>query len=131
MAAICKEIEIKRSKAFVWNAIRDVGQIHKRLVPGFVTECRLEGDSRYLTFGNGMSMREMIISIDDEICRHSWSAHGEPLTHYNASAQVFEITENTSRVVWIADLMPHDVAGPISEMIQVGLETMKRTLESA
>jgi hypothetical protein len=42
MATICKEIEIGRSKAFVWDVIRDVGQIHKRLVPGFVLNCVLE-----------------------------------------------------------------------------------------
>jgi hypothetical protein len=43
MATIHKEIEIKRGKAFVWDAIRDVGASHKRLVPGFVTDCKLEG----------------------------------------------------------------------------------------
>jgi hypothetical protein len=43
MATSHKEIEIKRSKEFVWDAIRDVGAIHKRLVPGFVTDCMLEG----------------------------------------------------------------------------------------
>jgi hypothetical protein len=33
MASIRKEMEIDRSKEFVWDAIRDVGAIHKRLVP--------------------------------------------------------------------------------------------------
>jgi predicted kinase len=31
MAAIHKEIEIQRGEEFVWDAIRDVGSIHKRL----------------------------------------------------------------------------------------------------
>ena len=131
MAAIHKEIEIQRSKEFVWDAIRDVGSIHKRLVPGFVVDCVLEGDWRTVTFANGMVVRELIVDVDDKTCRHSWAARGEPLTHYNASVQVFSEGDDKCRVVWIADLMPNEVAGPIGEMIQQALETMKRTLEAA
>ena len=57
MATIHKEIEIERNKEFVWDAIRDVGAIHKRLVPGFVVDCKLEGDTRIVTFANGMVAR--------------------------------------------------------------------------
>jgi len=130
MASIRKEIEINRSKKFVWDAIRDVGAIHKRLVPGFVTDCKLEGDSRIVHFANGMVVRELIIDVDDKACRHSWSARGEPLTHHNASIQVFSDGDRKCRVVWIADLMPNEVSGAIGEMIQLGLNTMKQTLES-
>jgi hypothetical protein len=130
VATIHKEIEIERSKEFVWGAIRDVGAIHKRLVPGFVIDCKLEGDWRFVTFGNGMMVRELIVSVDDKTCRHSWSARGEPLTHHNASVQVFSEGEEKCRVVWIADLMPNVVAGAIAEMIQQALNAMKGTLES-
>ena len=130
MAFIHKEMEIDRSKDFVWDAIRDVGAIHKRLVPGFVVDCKLEGDSRIVTFANGMVARELIVDVDDKTCRHSWSARGEPLTHHNASIQVFSRGDDKCRVVWIADLMPNEVAETVGEMIQRGLDTMKRTLES-
>ena len=131
MASIRKEMEIDRSKEFVWDAIRDVGAIHKRLVPGFVVDCKLEGDSRIVTFANGMVARELIIDVDDKTCRHSWSARGEPLTHHNASIQVFSRGDDKCRVVWIADLMPNEAAETVGEMIQRGLDTMKRTLESS
>jgi hypothetical protein len=130
MASIRKEMEIDRSKEFVWDAIRDVGAIHKRLVPGFVVDCKLEGDSRIVTFANGMVARELIVDVDDKTCRHSWSARGEPLTHHNASIQVFSRGDDKCRVVWIADLMPNEAAETVGEMIQRGLDTMKRTLES-
>ncbi len=123
-------MEIDRSKDFVWDAIRDVGAIHKRLVPGFVVDCKLEGDSRIVTFANGMVARELIVDVDDKTCRHSWSARGEPLTHHNASIQVFSRGDDKCRVVWIADLMPNEAAETVGEMIQRGLDTMKRTLES-
>ena len=130
MAAIHKEIQIERSKEFVWDAIRDVGAIHRRLVPGFVVDCTLEGDSRIVTFANGMVVRELIVAVDDQTCRHSWSARGEPITHHNASIQVFSDGREKCRVVWIADLLPNEAAEAVGEMIQHGLTTMKQALES-
>ncbi len=130
MASIHKEILIRRNRDVVWDAIRDVGSIHKRLVPGFVTDCRLEGDSRYLTFGNGMTIREIIVDVNNQTFRHSWSARGEPFTHHNASLQVFAEGDDHCRLVWIADIMPNEITGAITEMIQQGLTTMKGTLEA-
>ncbi len=129
MATIQKEIAIERSKEFVWDAIRDVVSIHKRLVPGFVLDCKLEGDWRTVTFANGMVVRELIVAVDDKTCRHAWSARGAPLTHHNAAVQVFADGDDKCRVIWIADLMPNEVAETIAEMIQQGLSRMKQTLE--
>ena len=131
MATIYKEIEIQQNMKYVWHAVRDVGSIHKRLVPGFVTECRLEGNSRFLTFGNGMKAQEIIVSVDDETHRHVWSARSEQLQHHNASLQVFADGEKKCRVVWIADFLPDEFAGMMDPLIQQGLNTMKRTLEQA
>ena len=131
MATIQKDIEIARNRPFVWDAIRDVGAIHKRLVPGFVVDCRLEGDSRIIKFGNGMEIREVIVTVDDNSCRHAWSARGEPFTHHNASIQVFETDASKCRVVWIADLLPDEISDTVEKMILQGLEVMKRTLEGS
>ena len=131
MATVRKETEIARNQAFVWDAVRDVGAIHKRLVPGFVTDCKLEGDSRIVTFGNGMVVREIIVSVDDEICRHAWSARGQPFTHHNASLQVFPEGNEKCRVVWIADMMPNEIANTVGEMVAQALAVMKQTLERA
>jgi carbon monoxide dehydrogenase subunit G len=130
MAAIHKQIDINRESEFVWQAIRDVGAIHRRLVPGFVVDCRLDDDSRIVTFANGMVVRELIVDVDDSTRRHSWSARSEPFTHHNASVQVFPDGDDACRVVWIADLMPDEIAADVGDMIEQGLETMKRTLES-
>ena len=129
MGTIIQEIEIARSQDLVWAAIRDVGEIHKRLVPGFVTDCKLDGDWRAVTFANGVIARELIVSVDDERKRHAWSARSEQLTHHNASVQVFSNGEDKCRVVWIADLMPNEAVQPIREMITQALTVMKQTLE--
>jgi hypothetical protein len=129
MATVQKEIEIARDRSVVWDAIRDVGAIHRRLVPGFVVDCKLEGDSRIITFANGMKIREVIVTVDDKMYRHAWSARGEPFTHHNASVQVFAEGGAKCRVVWIADLLPNEVAPTVEKMMLQGLDAMKRTLE--
>src|SRR4030095_4093388 len=131
MATIQKEIKIDRDRSFVWDAIRDVGAIHRRLVPGFVVDCKLEGNSRVITFANGMVVREVIVTVDDETYRHAWSARGEPFTHHNVSIQVFTQGAVKCRVVWIADLLPNEVADTAEKMMLQGLSVMKRTLEGS
>jgi hypothetical protein len=63
----------RRSPPWVWERIRDVGALHRRLVPGFVLDTRLEG-ARWVTFANGMVVKEPIVTIDDEHRRLVWSA---------------------------------------------------------
>jgi carbon monoxide dehydrogenase subunit G len=131
MASIRKEVLIEVAPEQVWSALRDVGALHTRLVTGFVTDCRLEGDARVVTFANGMVVRELIVDIDDAGRRVVWSAVGGRLSHHNASAQVLADERGASRVVWIADLLPNELAPAIATMIEQGLVAMKRTLEGA
>ena len=130
MASIRKEVSIDVPPADAWSAMRDVGALHTRLVAGFVTDCRLEGDARIVTFANGVVARELIVDVDDAQRRVAWAAVGGRLTHHNACAQVFADGEAT-RIVWIADLLPHALAPAIAAMIEQGLAAMKKTLEGA
>ena len=130
MASIHKHITINRPAESVWDAMRDVGALHTRLVVGFVTDCTLQGNVREVTFANGMKVTEEIIDVDEERRRVAWSATGGTLRHYNASAQVIPAGESCE-VRWIADLLPNEAAPGISAMIEQGLAAMKRTLESA
>lgn len=56
---------------------------------------------------------------------------GERLTHHNASFQVFDEGEGRCRVLWVADLLPDDLAGAIETMMTQGIGTMERTLSRA
>src|SRR5215472_8023317 len=111
MASIRKEIVTSASPAAVWSAIRDIGSLHTRLVPGFVVDTRLEPGVRIVTFANGMTVREVIVTIDDEAMRLVWSTRSERLTHHNGAVQVFPGPGSDSRVVWSADLLPNEMAG--------------------
>ena len=129
MASIRREIRIESRPEKVWDAVRDIGNIHKRLVPGFVADCRMDGDgARIVTFGNGLVVREIIVDLDDSARRLCWTAKSERMTHHNASMQIFADGDRT-RAVWIADLLPNELAGPIGAMIEQGASTMKQALE--
>jgi carbon monoxide dehydrogenase subunit G len=129
MASIHREIRLAARAEDVWDAVRDVGNIHQRLCPGFVTDCRMEGDAaRIVTFGNGMTVKELIVDLDDKARRLSWSAVGGRLSHHNASMQIFTDGEGC-RAVWIADLLPNELADAIAGMIDQGLAAMKKTLD--
>ncbi|MUV14154.1 SRPBCC family protein [Noviluteimonas gilva] len=129
MASIRREVLVEARPQHAWAAARDVGNIHTRLVPGFVTDCRLEGDVRIVTFGNGLVVREPILDINDDDRRVAWAAEGGQFKHYNASVQVFDEGAERTRIVWIADLLPNELAPTVGDMIEQGLAVMKQTLE--
>jgi carbon monoxide dehydrogenase subunit G len=129
MASIRKEISIDARPEDVWAALRDVGALHTRLVPGFVVDTRLEEGARVVTFGNGTVARELIVDLDDAARRLVWSVVGGRVTHHNASAQVFSDGEGRSRFVWTADLLPHDLSRDIDALMEQGSAVIKKTLE--
>ena len=129
MASIRKEVQVNARPETIWDAVRDVGAVHERLAPGFVVDTRMEEGARVVTFGNGQVARELIVDIDDEARRLAWAVVGTRLTHHNASMQIFPEGEARSRVVWIADLLPNELAGYIRTMIEQSMRVMKQTLE--
>ncbi|HTW43844.1 MAG TPA: SRPBCC family protein [Solirubrobacteraceae bacterium] len=131
MASIRKEIAIDASAESVWDALRDWGALHVRLVPGFATDARLDGEDRIVTFSGGNVLRERLVDRDDEARRLVWSIVDPPYTHHNASAQVFADGTDRSLFVWIADFLPHELADRAAPLMEHALSVIKRTLESA
>ena len=131
MASIRKEILIDAPAEHVWDAVRDVGAVHKRLGPGFLVDTVMDGDARVVTFANGLVARERIVDIDDDARRIVWAVVGSPrLTHHNASMQVFADGDRRSRLVWIADLLPNETARDIRALIDQAAAVIKPTLET-
>jgi len=131
MASIQKERMIEAAPEAVWDALRDWGAIHERLVPGFLVDAKLEGEDRIVTFFNGVVARERLVDLNDDERRLSWSIVDGPYAHHNGVAQVLAGEDGTSRFVWTADLLPDELGPPTAEMMERGIETAKRTLEAA
>ncbi len=129
MASIRKEIRTRAPLDAVWDAIRDYGALHTRLVPGFVSATRLEPGARVVTFANGSVVREPIVAIDEESKRLVWAAEGARTSHYNGAVQAFADGESGTRVVWIADFLPDEAAQGIRAAMEAGAAAMKAALD--
>jgi carbon monoxide dehydrogenase subunit G len=128
VATIRKEVEIRSSPQRVWEALRDVGAL-QRLAAGFVVDATMEGNARVVTFGNGMVVREDIVSVDDAARRVVWAIVGQQFHHYNGAAQVFD-DDGGARFVWTTDLLPDGLAGNVEAMMDAGIGAIKKTIES-
>jgi carbon monoxide dehydrogenase subunit G len=131
MASIHQEVLIAAHPDIVWDAVRDVGAVHTRVAPGFLTGCRMEDAplARVVSFANGLEARELIVDVDDAARRLVWAVVGGRMSHHNASMQIFTEGAEHTRVVWIADLLPNELAPAIAGMIEQGLAAMKKTFE--
>ena len=129
MGSIHHEISLDLDAASAWAALRRVDLAH-RLFAGVFVDSHFENGVRTVTFADGQVVRERIIDIDDERRRIAYSAFdGTPMSHHNASMQVFAEGEKRTRAVWTADLLPDEMAKPIAAMIDQGCAAMKKALE--
>ena len=128
MASIHKDIIIDAAPADVWDAERDCGAVHTRLVPGFVLDARLDGDARIVTFSNGTVARELLVDCDDARRRLVYAVISERVKHYNASAQVFADGDTRSRMIWTVDVLPNEIAGYIEAQMAQGALAMQKAL---
>lgn len=135
MASIHQEILIDATPEAVWDAARDVGALHTRLVPGFVVDTQLVAGSdpviRMVTFAGGMVAKEVIIDSDDARRRLVWTIESERVAHHNGVLQIFDADDGGSRVVWTADVLPHALSESFGPMMGQGLQAMKRHLEAS
>ena len=128
MASIRKQVHIDAPVAKVWDALRDVGALHTRLVPGFVTETKMDGNARVVTFGNGQVAREEIVSVDDSLRRVAWAILDPPFEHYSGVAWV-EPEVGGARFTWTVDLLPDAMAERGEGMMSASVQVIKKTLE--
>ncbi|MBR0777309.1 SRPBCC family protein [Bradyrhizobium diazoefficiens] len=110
MASIYNDVPLSAPARDVWDAVRDFGALHQRLVPGFVTACTLDGDARIVTFANGSVAREVLVDCDDARQRLVYAISNERLKHYSASVQVIADGERQCHLVWTIDMLPNQLA---------------------
>lgn len=128
MATIHERIEIDADPDAVWAAVRDVGAVHTRLARGFVTDTVLTNGTRIVTFANGWSVKERIVSLDEANRRLAYSADGGLATHHHASFQVLPGADGRTQLVWITDVLPDEARGPLAEMVRRGTQAIVKTL---
>jgi carbon monoxide dehydrogenase subunit G len=127
MASLHKDIPIDADPDRVWAAVRDFGAVH-RLAPGFVVDTKLEDGARIVTFANGNVAREVLVDCDEARRRLVYAIASERVTHYNASVQVLHDGEARSRLIWIVDVLPNEIASYIGGQMDLGAQAMQQAL---
>ncbi|HJZ69818.1 MAG TPA: SRPBCC family protein [Blastocatellia bacterium] len=128
-ASIRKEIHLNASPSAVWDAVRDFGNVDKRLVPGFVVDVKVDGDAREVTFANGNKVRELLVSSDDDSRRLVYAITGGRMTCYSASLEVLPGGSTGTLLVWTVDFLPNEFAGYIKDQMDLAAAVIKRTLD--
>jgi hypothetical protein len=131
MASIHKEISLDARAQDVWDAVADFGAVHTRLVPGFVLDVKLDGEARIVTFANGAVARELLVDCDGARRRLVYAVISERVKQHSASVQVFAEGEARSRLVWIVDVLPHEIAPYIDAQMDQAALAMKQALGRA
>jgi hypothetical protein len=129
MASIHKDISINAPAHEVWDAVRDFGAVHTRLARGFVLDSKLDGEARIVTFSNGTVARELLVDCDDARRRLVYAVICERLKQHSASVQIVADGDVHCRMIWIVDLLPHEIAPYISSQMDLGAAAMQKALE--
>jgi hypothetical protein len=108
--------------------VRDFGAIHKRLVPKFVLDAKLDGDARIVTFANGTVARELLVDCDDARRRLVYAVISERVKQHSASVQVVADGEVRSRLIWIVDVLPNEIAPYIDGQMDLAALAMQKAL---
>jgi hypothetical protein len=127
MATIIREIQVAAAAESAWDAVRDIGAVHRRLVPGLVVDVTLEPGMRHVTFANGLVLDELIVSVDQSIRRIAYAAL-KRAKHHQASMQIFPDGRDRCRLVWITDVLPDDISTRFATVMDEALPIMQRTL---
>ena len=137
MTSIELTIPIDASPGTAWEAVRDFGAVHERLVPGFLTACHPDGEDRVVTFFNGAVARERLVTLDDDRRRLVYSVIDSAigLTLHQASVEVVAATDDDGRagtaIRWVADFLPPELEPTIRSMMETAADTMRRAFASA
>jgi carbon monoxide dehydrogenase subunit G len=128
MASIHKDIPIDAHPDEVWAAVRDFGAVHKRLVPGFVLDAHLDGDARIVTFANGTVARELLVACDDGRRRLVYAVVSERVKQHSASVEVLADGGARTRLIWIVDVLPDEIAAYIQAQMDQAALAMQAAL---
>ena len=131
MASIHKDIPIDASASDAWDAVRDFGALHTRLVPGFVRDTKRDGEARIVSFANGTVARELLVDCDDARRRLVYAAISERVKQHSASVHVIAEGDARCRIVWIVDVLPHEIAPYIDGQMDLAAQAMQKALARA
>ena len=126
MAERTAEIDVDGTPEDGWVLVGDFGGI-AGWMPG-MESCRLEGENRILDT-MGMTITEKLIARDDATRAITYAiVDGVPIESHEATITVTP-TGSGSRVTWVVDAAPDEMADLMQGVYQGSLEALKAHVE--
>jgi Polyketide cyclase / dehydrase and lipid transport len=127
-ASVRKEIRIHRSAADVWARIEDPAVIQEWF-PGIVAST-VDGTTRVITLGSGISMPEEIITRDPILRRFQYRITVGVFRNHLGTIDVIDLHDETCLVVYSTDADPRTMALVIGAATAEALVELRDQMES-
>lgn len=122
-------ISIRRSAADVWQLVGDPARL-KEWFPG-ITSCTVEGASRVIVLGSGLSLPEEILLNDAIQRRFQYRITAPIFKHHRGTIDVIETGGQTCMVVYSTEADPRTMALTIAAGTASALNELKQQMERA
>lgn len=127
MASITKTIDLGTGSDKVWEVLRDPGRANELIT--FLGEVAVDGNTRVCALPGDDTLEELIVDIDDDARRFTYSIRRSPFgfTHHQASMQAIPEGEGT-RLVWVTDFLPDEVRSAVDETLTAAVASIEAAL---
>jgi hypothetical protein len=127
MGSIRHQIRIDRAPDVVWELAGDPARLHEWF-PGIVS-CRVDGTSRVVTLGSGLSLPEEIVVNDATQRRFQYRVTAPLFAYHRGTLDVIDLDDGTSLAVYATDADPRAMALMIGAAARSALAELKRRME--
>ena len=95
-----------------------------------ITECRVEGNKRWITLAAGIVFEEDIITLDQDLRRFQYKIVNNSLIKFHlGTVDVIPDGDNRCLVMYSTDMDPEVLALPIAGAASLGLEKVKQMFD--
>lgn len=123
-----REVVVGVDAATAWGLVGRPELLHLWF-PGVVA-CRVEGETRTITLGTGLTLDEAILTLDPLQRRFQYRIRGGFFTEHLASVDVIALAERTCLVTYASDAAPAAMAVVLGGATAAALAELKHRLEA-
>ena len=128
LGSIRHHVRIDRPADDVWVLAGDPTRLHEWF-PG-ITSCQVDGTSRVIVLGSGLSMPEEILVNDALQRRFQYRITAPLFRHHRGTIDVIDLGDDTCVVVYSTEADPRTMALTIAAGTAGALDELKRQMET-
>ena len=111
----------------VWSFVGAPERLHEWFP---ITECRVEGNKRWITLAAGIVFEEDIVTLDHDLRRFQYKIVNNSLIKFHlGTVDVIPDGDKRCLVVYSTDMEPEVLALPIAGAASLGLEKVKQMFD--